>query len=116
MELGVVGLGRMGRIVVDRCLDAGHDVVAFDIDADAREDAADAGATAVDSLEALADELGDEKRIWLMVPAGDPVDAALAELAPHLAGVERGSPRPTSSPTSTAAPAAARRARNSASP
>jgi len=84
MELGVVGLGRMGRIVVDRCLDAGHDVVAFDIDADAREDAASAGATAADSLAALADEFGDEKRVWLMVPAGDPVDAALEELAPHL--------------------------------
>src|SRR6056297_1949388 len=84
MELGVVGLGRMGRIVVDRCLDAGHDVVAFDIDADARADAADAGATAVDSLPGLAAELGDEPRIWLMVPAGDPVDAALDELAPEL--------------------------------
>jgi len=84
MELGVVGLGRMGRIVVDRCLDAGHDVVAFDIDADARADAADAGATAVDSLPDLAAELSDDPRIWLMVPAGDPVDAALDELAPHL--------------------------------
>ncbi|CAM2917755.1 decarboxylating 6-phosphogluconate dehydrogenase [Halobacterium salinarum] len=84
MELGVVGLGRMGRIVVDRCLDAGHDVVAFDIDAAAREDAADAGATPADTLDALAAELGAEKRIWLMVPAGDPVDAALDELAPRL--------------------------------
>ncbi|NIB98354.1 phosphogluconate dehydrogenase (NAD(+)-dependent, decarboxylating) [Halobacterium sp. R2-5] len=84
MELGVIGLGRMGRIVVDRCLDAGHDVVAFDIDADAREDAADAGATPADSIPDLADALGDEKRVWLMVPAGDPVDAALDELAPHL--------------------------------
>ncbi|MFC5970885.1 decarboxylating 6-phosphogluconate dehydrogenase [Halomarina salina] len=84
MQLGVVGLGRMGRIVVDRTLDAGHDVVAFDIDAAAREDAADAGATPADSLAALADELDDEKRIWLMVPAGDAVDAALSELEPHL--------------------------------
>jgi len=84
MQLGVVGLGRMGRIVVDRTLDAGHDVVAFDIDATAREEAADAGATPADSLAALADELGDEKRVWLMVPAGDAVDAALSELEPHL--------------------------------
>ncbi|MFB6071786.1 MAG: decarboxylating 6-phosphogluconate dehydrogenase [Halobacterium sp.] len=84
MELGVVGLGRMGRIVVDRCLDAGHDVVAFDIDEDARDAAADAGADTADSIPALADALGDEKRVWLMVPAGDPVDAALEELAPRL--------------------------------
>jgi 6-phosphogluconate dehydrogenase len=84
MELGVVGLGRMGRIVVDRCLDAGHDVVAFDIDADARDAAADAGARTAESIPALARDLGAEKRIWLMVPAGDPVDAALDELAGEL--------------------------------
>ena len=84
MELGVVGLGRMGRIVVDRCLDAGHDVVAFDVDADARANAADAGATTVDSLESLAADLDDPARVWLMVPAGDPVDMALDDLAPHL--------------------------------
>ncbi|MFB6170190.1 MAG: NAD(P)-binding domain-containing protein, partial [Haloarculaceae archaeon] len=86
MQLGVIGLGRMGRIVVDRTLDAGHDVVAFDVDADAVAAAADAGATPADSIDALADALGEERRIWLMVPAGDPVDAALDELAPHLTG------------------------------
>jgi len=84
MELGVIGLGRMGRIVVDRVLDAGHDVVAFDIDEDAVADAADAGATPANSIEAVVDQLDAEKRIWLMVPAGDPVDAALEELEPHL--------------------------------
>ncbi|WP_254279739.1 phosphogluconate dehydrogenase (NAD(+)-dependent, decarboxylating) [Haloarcula marina] len=80
MELGVIGLGRMGRIVVDRALDADHDVVVFDIDADAVADAADAGARPADSIADLADSLGEDKRIWLMVPAGDPVDAALDEL------------------------------------
>ncbi|MBX0295532.1 phosphogluconate dehydrogenase (NAD(+)-dependent, decarboxylating) [Haloarcula nitratireducens] len=86
MELGVIGLGRMGRIVVDRVLDAGHDVVVFDIDEDAVADAADAGARPADSISALAESLGEDKRIWLMVPAGDPVDAALDELAPHVDG------------------------------
>jgi 6-phosphogluconate dehydrogenase len=80
MHLGVIGLGRMGRIVVDRVMDAGHDVTAFDVDEGAVADAADAGATPADSIGALADDLGEEKRIWLMVPAGDPVDAALDEL------------------------------------
>jgi len=84
MELGVIGLGRMGRIVVDRCLDAGHDVVAFDVDEVAVADAANAGARPAESIPDLADALADPKRIWLMVPAGDPVDAALAELEPHL--------------------------------
>jgi 6-phosphogluconate dehydrogenase len=84
MQLGVIGLGRMGRIVVDRVLDAGHDVVAFDIDEEAVADAADAGAEPAESIPDVAAQLGDERRIWLMVPAGDPVDAALDELEPHL--------------------------------
>ncbi|MEF8829945.1 MAG: decarboxylating 6-phosphogluconate dehydrogenase [Halobacteriales archaeon] len=84
MELGVIGLGRMGRIVAQRVLAAGHDVVAYDVDQAAVADAADAGATPADSIGDLATTLGEDKRIWLMVPAGDPVDAALSELAPHL--------------------------------
>ncbi|EMA32362.1 phosphogluconate dehydrogenase (NAD(+)-dependent, decarboxylating) [Halobiforma nitratireducens] len=88
MQLGVIGLGRMGRIVVDRLLAADHDVVAFDIDDDAVAAAAEAGAEPADSLPDLAETLeagdGEGKHIWLMVPAGDAVDAALEELDPHL--------------------------------
>ncbi|MFB6211259.1 MAG: phosphogluconate dehydrogenase (NAD(+)-dependent, decarboxylating) [Halobacteriales archaeon] len=84
MQLGVIGLGRMGQIVVDRVLAAGHDVVAFDLEAAAVAEAADTGATPADSITDLADRLGDEKRLWLMVPAGDPVDETLAELEPSL--------------------------------
>ncbi|MFB6101022.1 MAG: phosphogluconate dehydrogenase (NAD(+)-dependent, decarboxylating) [Haloplanus sp.] len=84
MQLGVVGLGRMGQIVVERTLAAGHDVVAFDIDETAVATAADAGAEPADSLAGLVERLGEEKRIWLMVPAGDAVDAALDDLEPHL--------------------------------
>ncbi len=84
MQLGVIGLGRMGRIVVDRTLAAGHDVVAFDLDDDAVDAAAEAGATPADSIGDLAATLGEDKRIWLMVPAGKPVDATLADLDPHL--------------------------------
>ncbi|UIP01312.1 NADP-dependent phosphogluconate dehydrogenase [Halobaculum sp. CBA1158] len=97
MEIGVIGLGRMGAIVVDRVLAAGHDVVAFDLDAEATAAAAEAGAEPADSVADLYDRLaGDEggdgegdddgARIWLMVPAGDPVDATLDELEPHLDG------------------------------
>ncbi|WP_254808077.1 phosphogluconate dehydrogenase (NAD(+)-dependent, decarboxylating) [Natronosalvus amylolyticus] len=84
MQLGVIGLGRMGQIVVDRVLEAGHDVVAFDLDEGAVERAADAGATPASSLEDFCQTLGDEKRIWLMVPAGDPVDATLESLDSYL--------------------------------
>jgi 6-phosphogluconate dehydrogenase len=84
MQLGVIGLGRMGQIVVDRVVTAGHDVVAFDLDAAAVATAAEAGATPAEDLDALLDRLGDEKRVWLMVPAGDAVDATLEELEPRL--------------------------------
>ena len=84
MHLGVIGLGRMGRIVADRTVDAGHDVTAFDVSEDALADARAAGIGTADSIPALADALGEAKRIWLMVPAGDPVDAALDELEPSL--------------------------------
>ncbi|MFB6183342.1 MAG: phosphogluconate dehydrogenase (NAD(+)-dependent, decarboxylating) [Haloarculaceae archaeon] len=84
MQLGVIGLGRMGRIVVDRVQAAGHDVVAFDVDEAAVAAAVDAGADPADSITDLAERLGTDKRVWLMVPAGDPVDAALEELQPHL--------------------------------
>ena len=80
MQLGVIGLGRMGQIVVDRLLDGGHDVVAFDLDEAAVATAADAGAEPAESVADLAAQLGDEKRIWLMVPAGEAVDAALDDL------------------------------------
>ncbi|SFK58193.1 6-phosphogluconate dehydrogenase [Halogranum rubrum] len=82
MQLGVIGLGRMGQIVVNRVLDAGHDVVAFDLSAEAVATAADAGAEPAESVEDLVERLGDGKRIWLMVPAGDAVDATLDELNP----------------------------------
>ncbi|MFB6227849.1 MAG: phosphogluconate dehydrogenase (NAD(+)-dependent, decarboxylating) [Halobacteriales archaeon] len=86
MELGVIGLGRMGRIVVDRCLAAGHEIVAFDVDKSAVEEASSAGATPAESIADLAEQLDGERRIWLMVPAGDPVDAALAELSGTVSG------------------------------
>ena len=90
MQLGVIGLGRMGRIVVNRSLEAGHDVVAFDLSAEATATAAELGAEPADSLEDLCTRLDERtaadggKRIWLMVPAGDAVDATLSDLEPHL--------------------------------
>ncbi|WP_049921831.1 phosphogluconate dehydrogenase (NAD(+)-dependent, decarboxylating) [Halopiger djelfimassiliensis] len=84
MQLGVIGLGRMGQIVVDRVLDAGHDVVAFDLEPEAVATAADAGAEPADSIPDLVARLDGPKRIWLMVPAGEAVDAALEELESHL--------------------------------
>ncbi|MUW15845.1 6-phosphogluconate dehydrogenase, partial [Halorubrum sp. CBA1125] len=94
MEFGVIGLGRMGQIVANRSLNAGHDVVAFDLSAEATAEVAENGAEPADSVADLCDRLSespadggeDGKRIWLMVPAGDAVDATLADLEPHLDG------------------------------
>ena len=93
MQLGVIGLGRMGQVVANRSMDAGHDVVAFDLSAEATATAAENGAEPADSVADLCDRLdasggGDEdgKRIWLMVPAGEAIDATLADLEPHLSG------------------------------
>jgi 6-phosphogluconate dehydrogenase len=74
----------MGQIVAERLMDAGHDVVAFDVDEAAVETMAAAGATPAESIAEVAETLDPKRRIWLMVPAGDPVDAALEELGPHL--------------------------------
>ncbi|WP_142860374.1 phosphogluconate dehydrogenase (NAD(+)-dependent, decarboxylating) [Salinigranum halophilum] len=84
MQLGVIGLGRMGQIVVERVLAKGHDVVAFDLDPEAVATAAERGAEAAEDPVDLLERLGDERRVWLMVPAGGAVDATLDELAPHL--------------------------------
>ena len=84
MDVGVIGLGRMGQIVVDRLLAAGHRVVAFDLDAEATAAAAEAGAEPADSIADLVERLPTPRRIWLMVPAGDPVDATLEDLDEHL--------------------------------
>jgi 6-phosphogluconate dehydrogenase len=84
MQLGVIGLGRMGRIVTDRLLTGDHDVVAYDLDSEAVDRAAEAGATPADSIEDLVERLGEEKRIWLMVPAGRAVDVTLSDLDPFL--------------------------------
>ncbi len=84
MELGIVGLGRMGQIVAERVLDDGHDVVAYDVDADAIDSVAEAGARPAETLDELAEKLGEHKRVWLMVPAGDPVDMALDDLSDYL--------------------------------
>ncbi len=86
MEIGVIGLGRMGRIVVDRLLADGHSVVAYDVDPETVAEVAEDGATPAESIPELAEQLSAPKRIWLVVPSGDPVDAALEELEPHVGG------------------------------
>lgn len=83
MQLGMIGLGRMGGTMTQRLLRGGHDCVVFDAD-DARVMlAADRGATGSSSLEALVTLLDPPRIVWLMLPAGV-VDATVQILSPLL--------------------------------
>ena len=84
MQLGLAGLGRMGANMALRLTRGGHEVIGFDPSAPARERAHGNGIRAVDSLRALTVALAAPRIVWLMVPAGEAVDAALDELLPAL--------------------------------
>ena len=84
MELGMIGLGRMGANMAERLLRVGHRVVGFDRDPEAVQRVMAKGAGGADSLAALVEQLTPSRAVWLMVPAGDPVDQTLQALLPLL--------------------------------
>ncbi len=84
MQIGYIGLGKMGAGMVARLSEKGHAVIATDPDASARAAAAKAGAQTVETVAALVDALDAPRTVWLMVP-WRAVDAVLAELMPLLA-------------------------------
>jgi len=83
MQLGMIGLGRMGANMVRRLLKGGHDCVAYDRATAAVQVMAKEGATGVETLAAFVRALSKPRAVWLMVPAGV-VDATLADLLPLL--------------------------------
>jgi 6-phosphogluconate dehydrogenase len=85
MQLGFVGLGRMGSNMVTRLLQGGHSVVAWDVNADAVRAVAAAGARGAASLAELAGVLAPPRAVWVMVPAGEPTEKTVRELAGLLA-------------------------------
>jgi 6-phosphogluconate dehydrogenase len=85
MDIGMVGLGRMGANMAARLKRGGHRVAGFEPGAGARQAAQQAhGLETFDSLEALVAALPAPRALWLMVPAGAAVDAALGTLLPQL--------------------------------
>ncbi|ACF46919.1 MAG: decarboxylating 6-phosphogluconate dehydrogenase [Prosthecochloris sp.] len=80
MKTGFVGLGKMGLNMVENLLDHGHDVVVYDLSSAQVLQAVQKGAVGASSLKDLA----DTGLIWMMVPAGAPVDATIDELLPIL--------------------------------
>ncbi len=82
MQLGFVGLGKMGGNMVHRIhRDSDHQVVAFDFNAEAVSAAEGHGATGAASLEELISKLDAPRTVWVMVPAGDPTEQTVLTLA-----------------------------------
>ncbi|WP_435879472.1 phosphogluconate dehydrogenase (NAD(+)-dependent, decarboxylating) [Streptomyces tirandamycinicus] len=84
MQLGMVGLGRMGANLVRRLMRDGHHCVVYDLDTDAVKQLEKEGATAASSLHDLVDRLEQPRNVWLMLPAGV-VQPTLDQLATLLA-------------------------------
>ena len=76
MQIGMIGLGRMGSGMAERLRRAGHDVIGYDHDPDVSE---------VDSLGDLVGKLAPPRTLWVMVPAGDPTEATAGPAARALA-------------------------------
>ncbi len=83
MQLGMIGLGRMGANMVRRLIGGGHECVVFDMSPKAVADLAKEKAVGASSQADLIKKLAKPRAIWLMVPAGV-VDRAIADLLPHL--------------------------------
>ncbi len=84
MEVGFIGLGRMGSAMVERLAKRRHRVVAYDQDAEKVKAARRKGARPANSLGGVLNQLRKPRVVWLMVPAGAPVAAVLRNLDTHL--------------------------------
>src|SRR5437879_1362705 len=83
MQLGMIGLGRMGANMVRRLIKQGHSCVVFDRSAKTVEELAKEKAVPSSSLQDFVKNLKKPRAVWLMVPAAV-VDSTIAELGPHL--------------------------------
>jgi 6-phosphogluconate dehydrogenase len=81
MELGMIGLGKMGANMTNRLVKGQHRLVVYDRNAQAVEAAAGAGAVGAESLTDLASKLGAPRTVWVMVPSGAPTEATVEELS-----------------------------------
>ncbi|HYC38487.1 MAG TPA: decarboxylating 6-phosphogluconate dehydrogenase [Usitatibacter sp.] len=84
MELGMIGLGRMGARMAERLVRGGHRVIGFDPDTNARQGVEAIGGRSAASVDALVRMLAAPRVVWMMVPAGDISEATLAALEPLL--------------------------------
>jgi 6-phosphogluconate dehydrogenase len=84
MQLGMIGLGRMGANLTRRLMRDGHQVVVFDVNADAVKTLQREGATGATSLEDFVGTLSKPRAAWVMVPAGDITDQTIRDLADRM--------------------------------
>ena len=84
MQLGMVGLGRMGANMVRRLMRGGHECVIFDVNPDNVKSLAKEGAVGAESLDDFVEELSKPRAAWVMVPAGGPTEQTVADLADRM--------------------------------
>lgn len=80
----MIGLGRMGANMTERLLRGGHRVITYDRSPEAIQRVVDIGAAGARSLAEFVKQLSPPRAVWLMVPAGDPVDQTIEQLLPQL--------------------------------
>jgi 6-phosphogluconate dehydrogenase len=84
MQIGMIGLGRMGGNMVRRLLRAGHECVVFDLNADNVREIVAAGAVGVASMDEFIASLAKPRTAWVMVPAGEPTEKTIRALAERM--------------------------------
>ena len=84
LELGMIGLGRMGGNMTQRLLGGGHHIVAYDPNEQARLSVVNAGAIEATSIDELVSHLSPPRAVWVMVPAGDVTDETIGTLSAEL--------------------------------
>jgi len=84
MQLAMIGLGRMGGNMVQRLLQGGHELIVYDSSAAAIKAHAGKGVKAAKDVADVARQLAPRRVVWVMVPAGAPVESTIEQLVPHL--------------------------------
>src|SRR6185295_17156898 len=84
MQLGMIGLGRMGSNIVRRLMRDGHTCVVFDVNADAVKTLSEEGATGSGSLDEFLEQLEKPRHVWVMLPAGEITESTVTELGKRL--------------------------------
>jgi len=84
MQIGMIGLGRMGANMVRRLMRGGHECVAWDLSSDNVKAIASEGASGAASIDELLAKLNQPRAVWIMVPAGDATEKTVTELAARM--------------------------------